>query len=203
MRRFLHVGAAVLVASVAMLVIVPVTTATSTPTWFQAKVVLVAHGSSMQFNAWVTNTGTITHTGTLSLTTNFGVIRAGTLTLAPGQTWMSGAYLDAVAGADAAIGRVVAALPARTTVIVTADHGGHVNNHGTTDPQDMTIPWIVNGPGVVPHALTRRVNTTDTAATALWVLGLRTGAGATGTPVSEAFTTGMSPARLTARAARP
>src|SRR5262249_24431193 len=82
--------------------------------------------------------------------------------------WMSAAYLEAVAGADAAIGRVLAALPPGTTVIVTADHGGHVNNHGTTDPSDMTIPWIVSGPGVAAHPLTRRVNTTDTAATALW-----------------------------------
>jgi arylsulfatase A-like enzyme len=112
--------------------------------------------------------------------------------------WMSSAYLDAVAGADAAIGRVLAALPAGSTVIVTADHGGHAYNHGTTDPVDMTIPWILSGPGVAAHALGTRVNTTDTAATALWVLGLRPGAGATGQPVAEAFTTGMPTARLTA-----
>jgi predicted AlkP superfamily pyrophosphatase or phosphodiesterase len=115
--------------------------------------------------------------------------------------WMSAAYLDAVAGADAAIGRVLAALPAGTTVIVTADHGGHVNNHGTTDASDMTIPWIVSGPRVAVHALATRVNTTDTAATALWVLGLRLGAGATGHPVAEAFTAaaptaGVATARL-------
>ena len=47
------------------------------------------------------------------------------------QGWMSSAYLDAVAGADRAVGRVLAALPAGTTVIVTADHGGHDWTHGT------------------------------------------------------------------------
>jgi predicted AlkP superfamily pyrophosphatase or phosphodiesterase len=112
--------------------------------------------------------------------------------------WMSSAYLDAVAGADAAIGRVLAVLPTGTTVIVTADHGGHAYNHGTTEAVDMTIPWILSGPGVAAHALAARVNTTDTAATAVWVLGLRLGAGATGQPVAEAFTAGTAPVRLTA-----
>ena len=36
----------------------------------------------------------------------------------------------AVRRADAAVGRIVAALPADTTIIVTADHGGHPDGHG-------------------------------------------------------------------------
>jgi arylsulfatase A-like enzyme len=100
--------------------------------------------------------------------------------------WMSSEYLEAVAGADRAIGRVLAAVPAGTTVIVTADHGGHDGNHGTTQSVDMTIPWVVAGPRVLPRALAR-VHTTDTAATAAWVLGLKLAGGAAGRPVIEAF----------------
>ena len=100
---------------------------------------------------------------------------------------MSAAYLDAIAGADRAVGRVLAALPAGTTVIVTADHGGHDFNHGTTQPADMLIPWVVAGPRVAVRTLTTKVVTTDTAATAAWVLGLSLPGGATGRPVLEAF----------------
>jgi predicted AlkP superfamily pyrophosphatase or phosphodiesterase len=101
--------------------------------------------------------------------------------------WMSASYLDAVAGADRAVGRLVAALPEGTTIIVTADHGGHDWNHGTTQGADMTIPWVVAGPRVAVRPLSTRVQTTDTAATAAWVLGLGLPAGATGRPVLEAF----------------
>ncbi|HEU0107937.1 MAG TPA: alkaline phosphatase family protein [Vicinamibacteria bacterium] len=114
------------------------------------------------------------------------------------QGWMSAAYLDAIAGADRAVGRVLAALPAGTTVIVTADHGGHDFNHGTTQPADMLIPWVVAGPRVAVRTVTTKVVTTDTAATAAWVLGLSLPGGATGRPVLEAF---EAPAVTGARAA--
>ena len=87
------------------------------------------------------------------------------------QGWMSSAYLDAIANADRAVARVLAVLPEGTTVIVTADHGGHDWNHGTTQAADMRIPWVAAGPHIRPHALTRSIVTTDTAATAAWVLG--------------------------------
>jgi predicted AlkP superfamily pyrophosphatase or phosphodiesterase len=103
------------------------------------------------------------------------------------QGWMSSAYLDAVANADRAVGRVLSALPEGTTVIVTADHGGHDWNHGTTQAADMRIPWVVAGPHIPARALTRSIVTTDTAATAAWVLGLSLSGGATGRPVLEAF----------------
>jgi arylsulfatase A-like enzyme len=103
------------------------------------------------------------------------------------QGWMSSAYLDAIANADRAVGRVLAVLPEGTTVIVTADHGGHDFNHGTTQAADMRIPWVVAGPHIPAHALTRSIVTTDTAATAAWVLGLSLSGGATGRPVLEAF----------------
>ena len=82
----------------------------------------------------------------------------------------------------------MSAIPPYTTLIVTADHGGHERTHGTNTMTDTTIPWIVVGPKVVPGMLTVRVNTMDTAATAAYVLGLKLPANATGRPVFEAFT---------------
>jgi len=115
------------------------------------------------------------------------------------QGWMSNAYFDAIANADRAVGRVLAVLPAGTTVIVTADHGGHDFNHGTTQGTDMRIPWIIAGPHIPVKALSRSIVTTDTAATAAWVLGLSLSGGATGRPALEAFdvasVTAASPGR--------
>ena len=51
------------------------------------------------------------------------------------------------------LGGSVTALPPDTTVIVTADHGGHGRDHGTERPEDVLIPWIAWGAGVEPGKL--------------------------------------------------
>ena len=113
------------------------------------------------------------------------------------RSWMSSGYLERVVHADQAVGRLVAALPWWATVILTADHGGgsRANNHGTAAPCDMTIPWIVSGPGTLRgYRLSTEVHTTDTAATAAYLLGVDLPAGVVGEPVTEAFAPGR-PAR--------
>jgi predicted AlkP superfamily pyrophosphatase or phosphodiesterase len=104
------------------------------------------------------------------------------------KQWMSREYLAQVYQTDAAVGRVLSALPASTTVIVTADHGGQANRHGSATPVDMTIPWIIHGPRVAPGPLTVKVSTVDTAATVAYLLELPIPANATGRPVFEALT---------------
>lgn len=74
-----------------------------------------------------------------------------------------------------------------TLIIVTADHGGHNTTHGTSQLEDMTIPWIIAGPGVRHVVLPTNINTTDTAATAAWALGLQPQPDWDGLPVLEAF----------------
>jgi len=109
------------------------------------------------------------------------------------KNWMSPAYLDRVVHADQAVGRLLSALPWWTTVILTADHGGgsRANNHGSDTACDMTIPWVVSGPGTLRgYRLSTAVHTTDTAATAAYVLGVDLPAGVTGEPVTEAFASG-------------
>jgi predicted AlkP superfamily pyrophosphatase or phosphodiesterase len=107
--------------------------------------------------------------------------------------WLSTAYEARIAAADAAVGRILAALPSNTTVILTADHGGVGHNHGSATSVDMTIPWIIIGPMVPPnHPLTQRVSIMDTAATAAYVLGLTLPPDVKGKPVLEAFTAPLS-----------
>lgn len=104
------------------------------------------------------------------------------------SSWMSTAYQARVMAADEALGRIMSALPEDTTLILTADHGGHASGHGTLDSLDMSIPWIIAGPRIrQAHALTSAVSTMDTAATVGFILGLTLPADITGKPVLEAF----------------
>ncbi|MGQ0560362.1 MAG: alkaline phosphatase family protein [Gemmatimonadota bacterium] len=107
--------------------------------------------------------------------------------------WMSFAYGWAVKRADAAVRAVLEAADraygeGNYTVILTADHGGHGRDHGTDDLRDMSIPWIVWGRGVANQTITAPVNTTDTAATVLYLLGIATPESWTGSAVATAFT---------------
>jgi len=102
--------------------------------------------------------------------------------------WMSGPYLTAVRRADAAVGRIVAALPPDTTIIVTADHGGHPEGHGSDRPEDTTIPWVIAGPFTAKgKTLPSGIRTVDTAATAAFVLGVALQSDAPGRPIYDAF----------------
>ena len=106
--------------------------------------------------------------------------------------WMSSVYGLAARRADSAVGSLLAAAD-RTygadgyTVIITADHGGHGRDHGSDDPRDVTIPWIAWGVGVNPRVELGVMNTMDTAATVLWLLGIREPTTWQGVPAVAAF----------------
>lgn len=106
--------------------------------------------------------------------------------------WLSPQQFSVAFRADEALGQILAELDARglrgeTLIIITSDHGGHNTTHGSTLTEDMTIPWIMSGPGIQPKALTTRVHIMDTAATAAFALGLDIPLEWDGVPVYEAF----------------
>ena len=107
--------------------------------------------------------------------------------------WMSEAYGQAVRDADAAVGDLVRTANAaygagNYALLVTADHGGHGHNHGSSDPRDVTIPWIAWGQGVSAGLLQGvPIQTFDTAPTVLWLLGVEEPDAWDGTPVTQAF----------------
>ena len=106
--------------------------------------------------------------------------------------WMSRVYKQAVLQADSAVAEIIDEANDRFgagnyTLIVTADHGGHGREHGSSDPRDTTIPWIVWGKGVQNGAALPAIRTMDTAATALWLLGVALPGDWIGKPVVTAF----------------
>jgi predicted AlkP superfamily pyrophosphatase or phosphodiesterase len=87
--------------------------------------------------------------------------------------WMSEGYLGQIATVDAALGTLLDALPAEASVLLQSDHGGHDRNHGTDIAEDMTIPWLVAGPGIRRgHAIEAQVSLLDTAPTLARLLGV-------------------------------
>ena len=101
--------------------------------------------------------------------------------------WMSERYLDAVTKCDRAIGIIVAALDqagtlSETVILVTSDHGGHDTHHGTAMPEDLTVPWIIAGPGIrAGHSIREDPDITATAPTLLHLMGIQIPADWTGT----------------------
>jgi arylsulfatase A-like enzyme len=120
--------------------------------------------------------------------------------------------MKAFADCDAALAVIVkaikdAGLLNTSVIILTADHGGHdrsaaeiaaltkpgqpapqIGTHGSSSPEDVTIPWIAWGAGVRPHfTITAAVVQYDTAATALWLLGIPIPESFWGRPVTSAF----------------
>lgn len=107
--------------------------------------------------------------------------------------WMSPEYIAAIEANDRAVGMVLDYLDQthirrNYTILVQADHGGHDTDHGTDSPEDMTIPWIINGALIKKgYAIQAPVNMVDTPATIAHVLGLPRPLTWEGTPVYEAF----------------
>jgi len=110
--------------------------------------------------------------------------------------------IQALADCDAALKIIkdaieAAGLTKSSVIILTADHGSHdikdkdgktVGTHGNAETSDVTIPWIAWGAGVKKDfAITAPVIQYDTAATALWLLGVPLPESFWGRPVTSAF----------------
>ncbi len=119
--------------------------------------------------------------------------------------------MKALATCDRALGVIRTAITAAgiadsSVIILTADHGGHdrtpeenaarakqglgpqLGTHGSAESADVIIPWIAWGKGVKPgFTITAPVIQYDTAATALWLLGVPVPENFWGRPVTSAF----------------
>lgn len=119
--------------------------------------------------------------------------------------------IQALADCDRALGVIRTAIAAAgiadsSVIILTADHGGHdrtpeeladrvkrgqepqPGTHGSPASVDVIIPWVASGKGVkAGFTITAPVIQYDTAATALWLLGVPVPESFWGRPVVSAF----------------
>lgn len=101
-------------------------------------------------------------------------------------------YYDAVGVADQQIGKLVQAVKEsgvleRTIILIVADHGGKGHGHGGDSPEEVNVPWILTGPGVVNGELSVEVNTYDTASTLAYLLGIEAPECWVGKPIIQAI----------------
>ena len=107
--------------------------------------------------------------------------------------WMSEPYLAAVTNADRCIGRLVAAAERlgwaeSLTVLVTSDHGGHEQSHGTEMDEDMLVPWVLWDAGVRSgFPIQGEVELRDTCTTLAHLLSLPRSAEWEGEVIAEAL----------------
>lgn len=113
--------------------------------------------------------------------------------------------IQALEDTDTAIGMIKKAVADAgmledSVFIISADHGSHdktkkdgkiYGTHGSSKPEDVTIPWIVWGKGVKSGTtITAPVLQYSTAATALWLLDVPVPESFWAGPVTSAFENG-------------
>ncbi len=107
--------------------------------------------------------------------------------------WMSPEYLTAVEDIDRGVGAFYERLESagirdQFVTLALTDHGGHDHEHGSDLPEDMTLFWLLQGPGIkVGHELKTPINISDTAVTIAHLLGLPPSTAWDGKVITEAF----------------
>lgn len=102
--------------------------------------------------------------------------------------WMSAEYLAQISRVDALLGQFMETTTGDDAILIQSDHGGHERTHGDDIPEDMTIPWMVAGPGIrQDHAIQGNVTLLDTAPTLARLLGIPPHPQWEGVCVDEAF----------------
>ena len=87
--------------------------------------------------------------------------------------WMGPEYMRSIDDAWKEITMLRDEFSKDYTIIVTADHGGHDRSHGTTLPEDMTIPFFVEGPDFEPGKQISGTNIKDYAPTIAALLDVK------------------------------
>ena len=92
--------------------------------------------------------------------------------------WMSPEYIQSIEEGDAQVGRVIDFLKKEklfkdSHLMFITDHGGINYGHGGLLPVEMTVPWIISGPGIKKgFTIEEPNNTVNTAATVLRLFGI-------------------------------
>ena len=99
--------------------------------------------------------------------------RIGILGFSAGGAVTMGVVMQHAADSRPNFATLCEALPADCHILVTADHGGHDQTHGTNREDDITTPLLLSGPSIpANHTIKRSVRITDIAPTIAQLFGL-------------------------------
>ena len=86
--------------------------------------------------------------------------------------WMSDEYLRRISIAIDNVKRVIEHFGNEYSIIIMSDHGGHDRTHGSTMPEDMTIPFFFYGKEFEPGVITKQLSLLDIAPTIAKIMEL-------------------------------
>ena len=86
--------------------------------------------------------------------------------------WMTEEYLKRICIAIDNTKRMIDTFGDEYTVIIMADHGGHDRTHGTTMPEDMTVPFFFIGDMFEKNKETDGISLLDIAPTIAKIMGV-------------------------------
>jgi predicted AlkP superfamily pyrophosphatase or phosphodiesterase len=107
--------------------------------------------------------------------------------------WMSTKYIESLKKVDSEIQKLTELiqdemLDKNYLLIITSDHGGTGNSHGSKIKEHMTIPWIAHGNSVKKnHKIKRKIKIYDTAPTILHFLNIEIPDNLDGEAITEIF----------------
>jgi len=102
-------------------------------------------------------------------------------------------YYQAISEVDGEIRRLIdsvkhAGIFENTAFLITSDHGGRGYGHGGESMIEITVPWMIFGPGIRKNAVLQDPNNLEnTAPTIADILGMKLPVEWTGKPVREAL----------------
>ncbi len=86
--------------------------------------------------------------------------------------WMSKEYLYRISIAIDNVKRIINAFGDEYSVIIMADHGGHDRSHGSTLPEDMTVPFFFFGKEFEKEKKVEGLSLLDIAPTIAKIMGI-------------------------------
>jgi phosphopentomutase len=86
--------------------------------------------------------------------------------------WMSEEYLRRVSIAIDNVKRVIENYGDEYSVIIMADHGGHDRTHGTTLPEDMTVPMFIFDKNAAKGEMEGEISLLEIAPTIASIMGI-------------------------------
>jgi len=92
--------------------------------------------------------------------------------------WMSPEYIASIEEGDKQVVSLIEKLKAEgmyddTHIMFISDHGGIGTGHGGVSPEEMTVPWVIKGPGIKKgFEIVEPNNTVNTATTVARLFGV-------------------------------
>ena len=86
--------------------------------------------------------------------------------------WMTDEYLRRISVAIDNVKRIIQRFGDKYSIVIMADHGGHDRSHGSTMPEDMTIPFFFYGKDFVAGEMAQPVSLLEIAPTIVKMMGI-------------------------------